>query len=99
MVFITTGANHDDYLFFDVSVHFSIGVIGEDHVEVFYLAVEALLKYSLAHRAGVNRIDFEFQAIAVPLHMSMEDFGGAGEVVDIPGTDDTARRPRATSLL
>ena len=74
----------------DVSINLSIGIIGEDNVEVPDLSVKALLEHALTHRARGNGIDFEFLTVAMPLLVGVEYFRCPSEIVDFPQTDDAA---------
>jgi hypothetical protein len=94
VVFVCIRIDNDIYFLLDMPINLSIGIIGEDNVEIPDLSVKAFLEHSLTHRARVNRVDFEFQTVAVPLHIGVEYFRCAGEIVDVPQTDDAAVRAR-----
>src|SRR5690349_11120912 len=89
---ISISIKTDNYVLFllDVSINLSIGIIGEDNVEVPDLPVKALLEHALTHCTRRNGIDFEFLTVAMPLLVGVEYFRCASKIVDFPQTDDAA---------
>ena len=89
---ISISIKTDNYVLFllDVSINLSIGIIGEDNVEVPDLSVKALLERALTHRARGNGVNLEFLTVGVPLLVGVEYFRCASEIVHIPKADDAA---------
>ena len=95
VVFVSIRIDNDVLSLLDMPINLSIGIIGEDNVEVLDLSVKAFLEHSLTHRAWGNGVNLKLQAIAVPLLVGVEHFRCASEIVDVPQTDDAAVRVRS----
>src|SRR5689334_24113229 len=89
---ISISIKTDNYVLFllDVSINLSIGIIGEDNVEVPDLPIKALLEHALAHRARGNGVNLELLTVAMPLLVGVEYFRCASEIVNFPQTNDAA---------